>query len=162
MSFCILHLSSVFLLHTSRLFFWGIHGVFVEVMFTGIWEFVMSANWKLRGVTSMWCFLIYGVGGIIAEQIFLWLISLRAPWFLRGLVYVLVTFAWELTWGVILNYFGARGWDYSQFGYNFLGSITLEYTPLWYFGGFYFELLYGVISQLEEIPAWKLRAKKNS
>ncbi len=142
-----------------RLYFWGIHGVFAEIVFTATWEFVVTSRWSLMGATSLWSFLIYGVGSLAAEVLYTALQSCGLMLIGRGLVYVLGIYFWELVCGLLLDCFGARGWDYSQFSYNFLGIITLEYAPLWLAAGLYFELLMSRLAILELVPIWKQRRK---
>lgn len=144
-----------------RLYFWGIHGVFAEIVFTAAWEFVVSGSWSLMGATSLWSFLIYGIGSLVGEVLYTALHSSGVLLIVRGPVYVLSVYAWELTCGLVLDCFGARGWDYSQFSYNFLGIITLEYAPLWLAAGLYFELLMSRLAILEMMPIWKQRRKQS-
>ncbi len=138
-----------------RFYFWGIHGVFAEIVFTAIWEFVVSGAWSLMGATSLWSFLIYGLGSLVAESLYTVLHSRGIALIVRGLVYVLAVYGWELTCGLLLDCFGGRGWNYSHYKYNFLGIITLEYAPLWLAGGLYFELLLSKLAILEVTPLWK-------
>ncbi len=139
-----------------RLFFWGIHGVFAEIVFTGLWEFfVVSHNWSLMGATSIWSFLVYGIGCLAAEILYHTFHSRRMPLLMRGAAYVIAIYAWELGCGLLLDCFGGRGWDYSSFSYNFMGIITLEYAPFWLFGGLYFELIMSVLLRIEVEPLRK-------
>jgi hypothetical protein len=32
-----------------RLYIYGLHGFFIEILFTAGWEFIVSGNWKLPG-----------------------------------------------------------------------------------------------------------------
>ena len=32
-----------------RLYIYGLHGFFTEILFTAGWEFIVSGNWKLPG-----------------------------------------------------------------------------------------------------------------
>jgi len=138
-----------------RLYFWGVHGVFAEVVFTGIWEFVMTGNWKLMGVSSIWSFLIYGVGTFLVAELVHKSQLGKIPLLLRGVAYVFLTYFWEFTCGLVLDYFNARSWDYSAFDYNIWGLITLEYIPVWYFAGIYCEGIQTVMKSLEPSPLWK-------
>ena len=139
-----------------RLFFWGVHGVFVEVAFTGLWEFAASGNWTLKGYSSIWSFFTYGLGAFLAlEYLHSRLKSLKMHWLLRCVVYVVGTYLWEFSCGLILSYFNACPWDYTAFTYNTMGLITLEYAPLWFLGALYFEVLINIMQRLEEVPEWK-------
>ena len=43
-----------------------------------------------------------------------------------------------------------------------MGLITLEYAPLWFLAGMYFEFIMKVMLSLEEIPKWKRNIHKTS
>lgn len=129
--------------------------MFSEIMFTGIWEFVVTGKWQLMGVSSMWSFLVYGFGAFFSEYIYHYLRSIRLPLLARCLVYVFVTYSWELSCGLVMDCFGARNWDYTAFDYDFMGIITLEYAPIWFCAGLYYEYIMSVMNTLEQTPAWK-------
>ena len=146
----------------QRLYFWGVHGIFAEVVFTGIWEFVVSGNWRLVGVSSIWSFLIYGLGTfLMAEPGYSLLLSLKVPLLLRCLCYVIFTYTWEFSCGLLLDCFEARSWDYSAFTYNVKGLITMEYIPVWFFAGLYFEMIMSFMRSVEPIPKWSPRRKSD-
>ncbi len=137
----------------QRLYFWGVHGIFAEVVFTGLWEFVVTGNWRLMGVSSIWSFLVYGLGTFFgAEFLRQFLISHKIPLLLRCLIYVFSTYVWEFSCGVLLDCFGARPWDYTNFDYDVMGLITMEYAPVWFLGGLFFE---GIISFIETLELIK-------
>lgn len=138
-----------------RLYFWGVHGVFAEVVFTGIWEFIVTGDWTLKGCSSLWSFITYGIGTLCTELMHYHLLSRRTPLLLRCIVYVLVVYAWELSFGAILSYFDACPWDYSHFDYDVMGLVTLEYAPFWFLAGLYFEYIMSAMKSLEEVPRWK-------
>ena len=133
--------------------------MFVEVVFTGLWDFVASGNWTLKGYSSLWSFFIYGLGTLLGmEHLHGYLKSLRTPLLLRCVVYVLMTYVWEFSCGLVLSYFNACPWDYTPFAYDIMGLITLEYAPLWFLGAFYFEWLMNAMHRLEEVPHWRLKS----
>lgn len=117
----------------SRWYLYAIHGYFCEVMFTAAWEFVVNFNWKFPGVTSVWALFIYGTSILIVERMYLRLRG-RCPLLARCLIYTLWTYLWEFTTGFILRQFNACPWDYSQFDFDFMGLITLEYAVPWFCG----------------------------
>uniref|UniRef100_A0A5F5PQN8 Transmembrane protein 229B n=1 Tax=Equus caballus TaxID=9796 RepID=A0A5F5PQN8_HORSE len=117
----------------SRWYLYAIHGYFCEVMFTAAWEFVVNLNWKFPGVTSVWALFIYGTSILIVERMYLRLRG-RCPLLVRCLIYTLWTYLWEFTTGYILRQFNACPWDYSQFDFDFMGLITLEYAVPWFCG----------------------------
>lgn len=114
-----------------RLYIYGIHGYFTEVMFTAAWEFVVNLNWKFPGCSSVWSLFIYSVSLYVIEMMYIRLKD-RVPLPLRGLIYLIWTYSWEFCTGWVLRYFNACPWDYTPFDWDILGLITLEYAPLWY------------------------------
>ncbi|XP_063231174.1 transmembrane protein 229B-like [Bacillus rossius redtenbacheri] len=116
-----------------RLYVYGLHGYFVEVMFTAGWEFAVSNNWKLPGCSSVWSLAIYGISGLAMEQIHSACHRSGVPLLARGVAYLAWVYLWEFSTGLLLRHFGACPWDYTAFDYNIHGLITLEYAPLWFF-----------------------------
>ncbi|KAM7163476.1 transmembrane protein 229B isoform 1-T1 [Macrochelys suwanniensis] len=124
----------------SRWYLYAIHGYFCEVMFTAAWEFVVNFNWKFPGVTSVWALFIYGTSILIVEKMYLYLKD-KCNILVRCLIYTLWTYLWEFTTGFILRQFNACPWDYSQFDFDFMGLITLEYAIPWFCAAFIMEQL---------------------
>ena len=138
-----------------RLYFWGVHGVFVEVVFTAIWELVAGGNPRLMGKSSLWSFLIYGLGAFFgAELLREMMIARRVPLWARCFLYIPLTYCWEFLTGAVLRLFGACPWDYSQFDYDVMGLITMEYAPLWLMGGVYFEFLMSCMTEVDRKSWW--------
>ncbi len=106
------------------------------------------------GVSSIWSFFIYGFGTFIAGEVVRKHMG-KVSLLLRGVVYVIITYLWEFSWGLLLDYFNARSWDYSEFRFNIMGLITLEYIPVWYFAALYGEAIQSVMESLEPKPLWK-------
>lgn len=123
----------------GRFYIYAIHGYATEVMFTAIWEFVVNFNMKLPGVTSIWSFPIYGISVLVVEQLYLILDAHKIPLIVRALVYTIWTYCWEFSTGFVLRQFDACPWDYTPFEGDFMGLVTLEYLPLWYFGAIFVE-----------------------
>lgn len=127
----------------SRLILYGLCGLFAEVMFTATWYFVDSVKyrhgWKLHGCTSVWSFPIYAVSSFAVERMFLFLNG-KTNLVVRGFLYVLWTYIWEFTTGLVLRQFNACPWDYTGYThFNIMGLITLDYAPLWYIGSLFLE-----------------------
>ena len=134
-----------------RLYFWGVHGVFCEVVFTAVWYYVVGGSLRLMGESSIWSFLTYGLGTFLgAESMRGFMRARRVPAWARCVLYVPAVYAWEFTSGAILRQFDACPWDYSEFDYDFMGLVTLEYAPLWLMGGVYFEVLMACMSSLQQ------------
>lgn len=129
----------------SRLFLYGLTGLFAEVMFTATWYFVDSAKyrhgWKLHGCTSVWSFPIYSISSYVIELMFRYLDG-RVPLIIRGIIYLGWTYIWEFMTGLILRQFNACPWDYRGYTYfNVMGLITFDYAPLWFFGSLLLEIV---------------------
>ena len=139
----------------ARFYFWGVHGMFGEVLFTATWEHIVSRELHLKGFSSLWSFFNYGLGTLMAEAYHEFLVALKVPLIIRLVIYVLLLYVWEFTAGMILRQFEACPWDYSQFDYNFMGLVTLEYAPFWLIATSYFELIYYYMKQIDERPSWK-------
>ena len=123
-----------------RVCFYAINAFWIEVFWTALYEVVLSGDLKLVGYSSVWSLLIYGLGFLGIEVLYFYLLARNVNLLVRGLVYMVVSFAIELVFGLILQQFGANSWDYSeQFTFNLYGCIALEYAPLWYFGSIAFE-----------------------
>lgn len=144
-----------------RLFFWGIHGVFMEVVFTSGWEFALTGDLSLKGFSSVWSFFTYGIGTLLAERLYFFLTARGVPLPARVVVYVLLMYSLEFCFGLLLRQFGMCPWDYSNFDYNLMGLITMEYIPVWAVASLYSEFLMGVLLSLEEVPRWKALHNKH-
>ncbi|KAK6183007.1 hypothetical protein SNE40_010564 [Patella caerulea] len=122
----------------GRFYIYAIHGYATEVMFTAIWEFVVNLNWKFPGNTSVWSFPMYGLSLLMVEYLYLRLRH-NTPVYVRALIYTIWTYLWEFSTGYVLKYFDACPWDYTPFEGDFMGLVTLEYFPFWYFGSIFLE-----------------------
>ena len=118
----------------ARFYIYALHGFATEVVFTAGWEFVVNINWKFPGNTSMWSFLIYGLSCLVIERMHLYLKPKGVPLLLRAIIYTLWTYIWEFSCGYLLKQFNACPWDYTPFERDYMGLITLEYLPAWFFG----------------------------
>ncbi len=145
-----------------RLYFWGIHGIFTEVMFTCFYDQVMlQLNPSLVGYSSAWSFLIFGLAPFLIGEPYYHFMKKRGislPF--RVFIYVLTTYVWEFVWGVLLVPWGANSWSYEQHTYNFMGIVTLEYAPFWAFASLTFEYIMSIMERLEQIPLWKRHDKQ--
>ena len=115
-----------------RFYVHGIQGFCHEIIFTALYDFVVTGDWQLKGQSALSSFLIYGSGGLLVERLYI-LMYLRHKLgrLYRLPLYVLIAFLWELMWGLALRQLNACPWDYSHYQYNFMGLITLEYAPGW-------------------------------
>ena len=124
----------------AKFYLYGLQGIFTEVVYTAIYDFIAIKNWKLVGVSSVWAFLIYAASHMLIEKLSLYLIKKRIPLFVRAFIYVLWTYFCEFSTGYCLKAFDACPWNY-EFSWHFMGLVTLEYAPLWYVGSIFAEKL---------------------
>jgi len=121
-----------------RFLLYGLCGLAVEVAFTALWQVVEQGNRKLHGITSIYAFIIYAFSSLVVERMYLRLHHL--PWYVRGFIYLVWTYAWEFSSGLFLRQFNACPWDYEPyFKGHIMGLITMEYAPLWYVGSMFEE-----------------------
>ncbi len=109
---------------------WGL-----EVLWTGL-----HSLWKgeptLSGTSSLWMFPIYGMAAVIRP------LSRRlgnVPFFFRGTLYMMGFYLVEFTTGSALRRIHACPWDYSGCRCHYKGLIRLDYAPLWFFIGLFYE-----------------------
>ncbi|XP_051946529.1 transmembrane protein 229B-like isoform X1 [Xyrauchen texanus] len=119
----------------SRLYIYGLHGCLCEVVFTAAWDLYYTHDQRLAGHTSLWALLIYSSAIFVMEGLSAKLQNKHCPLPVRLIVYALFIYLWEFSWGFLLRLFRACPWDYSEFRYNFMGLITLEYALPWALAG---------------------------
>ena len=113
----------------------GLIGWCAEILFTSFVS-ISHRDWRLSGSTSLWMFPIYGLAACIP-----WLYKYikKLNMFLRGSVYTFCIFLVELSSGLFLGFFNACPWDYSGALLNYKGIIRLDYAPLWFLLGLFYE-----------------------
>lgn len=113
----------------------GMLGWGLEILWTGFHS-LLNGDSRLMGHSSLWMFPIYGMAAMISP-----VYSLLKPLniIFRGLIYMLCIFAVEYVTGTILQGLHLCPWDYSQAPYNINGVIRLDYAPLWFAVGLFFE-----------------------
>lgn len=122
----------------KRFFFYGIAGWGIEIIWTGIGSLI-SGDLRLVGHSNLWMLLIYGCA-IFLEPIHHAIADW--PWFLRGLLWVLLIWGIEYASGLILFLvLGVHPWYYvDRLAVN--GFITIAYAPAWFVAGMVFESLH--------------------
>ncbi|MFT3983915.1 MAG: hypothetical protein QM697_08400 [Lachnospiraceae bacterium] len=115
----------------------GVLGWCLEIIFTAFDSF-RRREWKLRGITSIWMFPIYGLGILILPLS--GLLKNKTVW-LRGAIYMAAIYLVEFLSGLFLKKRGACPWDYSRAKLNILGIVRLDYAPCWFITGLLFEML---------------------
>lgn len=121
----------------------GLTGWCMEIIFTSIGSF-LKHDFRLKGVTSIWMFPIYGLAFIIAP--ISKLLKSFPTWF-RGLTYMSMIFSTEYLSGRFLDKHHICPWDYSDSKWNIDHVIRLDYAPYWFGAGLLFEKLVKPVSK---------------
>lgn len=114
----------------------GMCGWIMECLWTGLHSIFSGKDSKLTCQTSIWMFPIYGLASLIGP------ISKRLSKLsrhYRGILYTILIFTVEFFSGKILQKIHACPWDYSKAHFNLKGLIRLDYAPLWYMVGLFYE-----------------------
>lgn len=113
----------------------GMIGWCIEIFWTGLHS-LLKKDPKLVGNSSLHMFPIYGMAALISP---LSLILKKCRTFTRGFIYMLGIFAVEYTSGMFLKKRGCCPWDYSDTPFQINGVIRIDYAPLWFFTGLFYE-----------------------
>ena len=113
----------------------GVVGWCMEIIFTGLGSLRKNEH-KLTAHTSIWMFPIYGMACFLAP---LCRLLRKRNFLVRGFVYTCCIFTGEFLSGSFLRRHGACPWDYSHAKHNINGLIRLDYAPLWFVAGLFFE-----------------------
>lgn len=135
----------------ARFILFGVFGCFGEILWTSVSDPILSIiqrtqiDKRLRGVTYLWMFPIYGFGGLFFEQLYGHVADLSWP--LRGLVYTAMFFVGEYLWGLAIKLLtGQIPWDYSYTRFHVHGLIRLDYAPVWFTCGLVTEWVMAIIA----------------
>lgn len=120
-----------------RYIIYGLLGWNMEIIWTGLTSF-HKGNFNLIGHTSIWMFFIYGLAFLL-EPVHHWIAHLH--WFIRGCIWMVLIFAIEFVTGYLLRIMGISAWVYDG-KFSILGLIRLDYAPLWFVVGLFFEKLH--------------------
>lgn len=113
----------------------GIIGWGMEIFWTGLHS-LLQGDPRLTGRSSLWMFPIYGLAAAIIPAY-----ELLKPLniLFRGLIYMIGIFIVEYITGAILRSMNLCPWDYSRAAFNINGLIRLDYAPVWFAAGLFFE-----------------------
>lgn len=126
-----------------RFFIFALLGLNLEVIFTSVAGLVLNGNYNLRGHTSLWMMLDYGLLGILTPWLRDFLVIRRIPLIGRAFVYMIGIYVVEYFSGMLFHrVIGLEIWDYSSLPLNLDGQITLLYAPFWYGLSLIIEKLY--------------------
>ncbi|HHU73257.1 MAG TPA: hypothetical protein GXZ28_01335 [Clostridiales bacterium] len=114
----------------------GLCGWCMECFWTGLGSIKNGKDRTLSCHTSVWMFPIYGMAACLSPICD----KLKERGVLcRGGIYALLIFITEFITGIILKKHKACPWDYSKAKLNYKGVIRLDYAPLWFLAGLFFE-----------------------
>ncbi len=117
----------------------GVFGWCLEIIWTAL-DSLRRREYKLIGRSSVWMFPIYGMASLIGPLSVLFR-PLNMIW--RGVIYMSGIFSMEYLTGSILKKRGVCPWDYSGAKLNYRGLIRLDYAPLWFLTGLFYEKILG-------------------
>lgn len=113
----------------------GSLGWCLEIFWTGF-HALLAGQMTMMGKTSLLMFPIYGCAAVIAP---LYKKISSLPTVIRGILYTAGIFFTEFSTGSILRHFGICPWDYSGTPFHIQGVIRLDYAPVWFVAGLFFE-----------------------
>lgn len=113
----------------------GLTGWCFEIIFTALGS-LRNRDFTLMGKTSLWMFPIYGSAAILKP---LFHLLQQKSLLKRGLTYMSLIFSAEYISGKLLCKKDLCPWDYSRAKWNIGKVIRLDYAPLWFLAGLFFE-----------------------
>jgi uncharacterized membrane protein len=134
-----------------RFFLYGLLGWCLEIVWTAIystlWPEEGERNFTLTGKTYLWMLPIYGGAALLFEPVHNTIRGLW--WFDRGLVWMILCFLSEYLSGLALKrLLGRCPWDYSYSKFHIHGLIRLDYAPLWFLVGLFYERIHDLLLRL--------------
>ena len=133
----------------TRFIIYGLMVFLMEILWTGLIS-LLKKDVSLRAFTSLWMFFIYGMA-VFMEPVFI--ASGGLPFFIRGLIYMLLIFCAEYLTGYLLERsIGKCPWNYEGAALSVYGLIRLDYAPVWFAVGIIYENVYFNIMPLINLP----------
>ena len=128
----------------KRFLLYGFMGWGIEVFWTGLGSLI-AGDPKLSGYSSLWMFLVYG-NAVFLERVHDGIEDW--PWFVRGLIYMLLIWAIEYVCGFLLDtLLGVRPWHYTG-RYAVNGYIRLDFALVWFVAGLGFERVHRSLEKM--------------
>lgn len=113
----------------------GLTGWCFEIIFTALGS-LRNRDYTLKGKTSLWMFPIYGSAAFLSP---LFRLLRHKSLLIRGMTYMSLIFSAEYISGKLLTQKELCPWDYSRAKWNIGKVIRLDYAPLWFLVGLFFE-----------------------
>ncbi len=133
----------------------GILGWCLEILFTAFQSFRRRERTGM-GNTSVFMFFLYGMAVFLQP---VHALVKRLPIFLRGLIYMLCIFLAEYAAGSLLSKKELCPWDYGRSRFHIRRVIRLDYAPLWFFTGLFFERFLDTEKDAKNVPGARSRGK---
>jgi uncharacterized membrane protein len=131
----------------SKLLIYGLIGLLIEVVFTGVWSAIVDRDRAATARTYLWMHPIYGATALFLEWVYERLAG--APMLLRGVVYLAIIYGAEYGSGFVLRWaLGRCPWDYGERRAAIHGLIRLDYAPAWFVVGLGAEAVQPLIRSL--------------
>ena len=118
-------------------FLCGFTGWCLEIFWTGLHSLLTSpCSWYFP--PSLLMFPVYGLAAVIRPAYYK---LARFPVMIRGVFYSCGIFLVEFLSGSFYRKLHICPWDYSHVPLQYKGVIRLDYAPLWFITGLFFEWL---------------------
>ena len=114
----------------------GLYGWGIECLFTGVCSFITKDDKSLKCKTSIWMFPIYGSAAFLKPMCRL---CSKKNIIFRGSIYAALIYLTEYSAGIYLKRKKCCPWDYSDAKTNIDGVIRLDFAPLWFLVGLFYE-----------------------
>ena len=114
-----------------RFIAYGVFGWVIEILFTGIVDSYQKKSWRLKGLTYLWMFPIYGFGGLLFETVHSFFLDQEIALAVRFPLYLVGFYLVELVAGyALLKVTGNYVWKYEG-KWQFAHIINFAYAPAW-------------------------------
>lgn len=117
-------------------FLCGFTGWCLEILWTGLHSLV-TGHFTMMGKTSLLMFPVYGLAALIRPAYYK---LARFPVMVRG-SFTAAGFFRGIFKRIFFQKLHICPWDYSHVPLQYKGVIRLDYAPLWFFTGLFFEWL---------------------
>ena len=118
-------------------FLCGFTGWCLEIFCTGMHS-LLTGQFTMMGKTSLLMFPVYGLAALIRPAYDKFS---HFPVMIRGIFYTCGIFLVEFLSGSFFRKLHICPWDYSHVPFQYKGVIRLDYAPLWFLTGLFFEWL---------------------
>lgn len=130
-----------------RFVLYGLGGWCGEVVYTAVTGSLLQGDWRLKGVTYLWMFPIYGLIAPLYEPVHDLIRGI--PWYGRAVIWSLGFTLVELVSGwLIARIIGRCPWDYSDRRWAINPYIRWDYFPVWAVVGLALEPVHDFLVEL--------------